>query len=49
MTLELDHAIASELENDPNMPVTTSKVDCYWLPSGKCMLSPPGKRTTSTK
>jgi len=47
MTLEMDHTIASELENETKMPVMTSKVACYWLPSGKCMLSPPGKRTSS--
>ena len=48
MTLPLDYAITSELPADTNMPATTSSrqqhkpgVACYWLPSGKCMISPP--------
>ena len=48
MTLEAGGDMGSELEKETKTevtPVTAGKVACYWLPSGKCMLSPPGKRT----
>jgi hypothetical protein len=44
MTLPLDDDIAIELPTETNMPARQQQkrgVACYWLPSGKCMISPP--------
>ena len=48
MTLPLDDAVATELPRERNRPATTGSrqpqkagVACHWLPSGKCMISPP--------
>ena len=44
MTLPPDCAIALEPPTEPKMPARQPQkrgVACYWLPSGKCMISPP--------
>jgi hypothetical protein len=50
MTLPLDDAVATELPRERNRPATTGSrqpqkagVACHWLPSGKCMISPPNR------
>ena len=47
MTLETDCASAIEPPTEAKMPARQPQkrgVACYWLPSGKCMISPAGQQ-----